>query len=301
MRKTMLITGGTVFVSRYAACWFAGQGWEVFVLNRGTRPQPEGVTPILADRHRLGDILKGRHFNAVLDITAYTAEDVSDLLDGLGSFDDYILLSSSAVYPETLPQPFREEQPVGRNSLWGDYGWNKIQAEQLLFQRFPAGYALRPPYLYGPMENLYREPFVFDCARLDRPFYLPDDGKLPLQFFHVEDLCRLMAVILEKHPADHILNVGNPEDITAEEFVRLCYAAAGKTPEIRYVTGHPETSYFPFRSYAYHLDTTKQQALLPELKDVGEGMKEAWDWYQTHPGDEIRRKPFLEYIKAHLE
>ena len=56
-------------------------------------------------------------------------------------------------------------------------------------------YILRPPYLYGPMNNVYREAFVFDCALADRKFYLPKDGSMKLQFFHVKDLCRLMEVI----------------------------------------------------------------------------------------------------------
>ena len=32
----ILVTGGTVFVSKYAAQYFAQKGHEVFVLNRGT-------------------------------------------------------------------------------------------------------------------------------------------------------------------------------------------------------------------------------------------------------------------------
>ena len=45
---------------------------------------------------------------------------------------------------------------------------------------------LRPPYLYEPMNNVYREAFVFDCALADRKFYLPKDGSMKLQFFHVK-------------------------------------------------------------------------------------------------------------------
>lgn len=37
--------------------------------------------------------------------TAYTSQDVDSLLDGLLSYGDYILISSSAVYPEHCVQP----------------------------------------------------------------------------------------------------------------------------------------------------------------------------------------------------
>lgn len=44
--KKMLVTGGTVFVSRYVAEYFVKAGYDVFVLNRNTRQQSEGVTLI---------------------------------------------------------------------------------------------------------------------------------------------------------------------------------------------------------------------------------------------------------------
>lgn len=196
------------------------------MLNRNRHPQPEGTILIEADRHRLGNILKSYAFDAVLDVTAYTAEDVSKLPDSLGSFDDYVLISSSAVYPETLPQPFKEEQQTGANKYWGAYGTNKIEAERELLKRVPDAYILRPPYLYGPMNNVYREAFVFECADKGRRFYLPKKGEMRLQFFHVLDLCRCIDSILEKRPERHIFNVGNEKSISIREWVMLCYGAS---------------------------------------------------------------------------
>lgn len=53
----MLITGGAVFVSRYAAEFFT-KNYEVHVLNRNSKPQSSGVTLIEADRHNLNNIEK---------------------------------------------------------------------------------------------------------------------------------------------------------------------------------------------------------------------------------------------------
>ena len=120
--KKILVAGGTVFVSRYVANYFAQKGHDVYVLNRNSKPQLPNVTLIEGDRNNLGDKLKGYEFDAVLDITAYTREHVENLVNALDKFDDYIMVSSSAVYPETNPQPFTEEQPCGPNSVWGIYG-----------------------------------------------------------------------------------------------------------------------------------------------------------------------------------
>ncbi len=178
----MLITGGTVFVSRFTAEYFARRGHEVYVINRGSRPQPDGVTLIKSDRHLLKGSLKSLHFDAVLDICAYNEKDIGGLLEALDSYDDYIFISSSAVYPETLKQPFNERQRTGKNKIWGAYGAGKRAAEEYLLQHDGQAYILRPPYLYGPMQNLYREPFVFDCAELKRKFYIPKKGEMKLQF-----------------------------------------------------------------------------------------------------------------------
>lgn len=295
----ILVTGGTVFVSHFTAEYFTERGDQVYVLNRGSRPQPEGVTAILADRHALGDALKGIHFDAVLDITAYTAEDVHDLLDALESFDDYILISSSAVYPATNLQPFTEEQPCGPNVHWGAYGTNKLNAEEALLSRVPDAYILRPPYLYGPMENLYRSPYVFECAESGLPFPIPQRD-IQLQFFHVEDLCRFMTVLLQLHPSEHIYNVGNPNSVSFSEWVRLCYEIAGvPLKTITVGEDHPRWAYFPFRDYEYRLDVTRQTALLPETKSLDVGLREEYEWFCAHR-EEVHRKNYIAYIDEHL-
>ena len=113
----ILITGGTVFVSRYISEYYAQKGHDVYVLNRNTRPQPPDTTLIQADRHDLGDILRPYRFDLVID-TAYTARDVDMLLDALGEVGDYILISSGAVYPETAPLPFTEYTEIKIKMYW---------------------------------------------------------------------------------------------------------------------------------------------------------------------------------------
>lgn len=293
----ILITGGTVFASRFAAEYFVKKGHEVYVINRNTHTQSNGVKLICCDRHKLGSRLKDKYFDLVLDITAYTGADVSDLVDTLGEYGQYILISSSAVYPETNVQPFQETQTLGENTYWGDYGTNKISAEKVLLERVPNSYILRPPYLYGAMNNLYREAFVFDCAEKNLPFYIPKDGKMPLQFFDIEDMCRFIEIIIEIKPSQHVFNVGNSHIIDINEWVRLCYKVLDKTPEIKYVNENiNQRDYFPFLDYGYVLDVTKQQELMPNVKPLEVGLKQSYDWYKNHK-EFVRRKQYIEYIK----
>lgn len=298
--KKILITGGTTFVSKYAAKYFVEHGYDVYVVNRNSKPQVKGVTLIESDRHNLGDKLKNLHFDVVADITAYDAQDIIDLHNSLDSFDQYIMISSSAVYPEYGVQPFPENSERAVNKFWGKYGTDKIGAENALLERVPDGYILRPPYLYGSMDNVYREAFVFDCAMADRKFYLPEAGEMKLQFFHVEDLCRLMEVIITKCPTDHILNVGNEKAISIRDWVIKCYACFDKVPEFVSV---PETveqrNYFCFYNYEYCLDVTRQKKIYPETMPMDAGLQEAANWYIEHE-DEVNKKPYWEYIDTNL-
>jgi len=298
--KKMLITGGTVFVSKFTAGYFVEKGYDVYVLNRGTREQVKGVTAITEDRHELGNRLKDIHFDVIADITSYDAEDVHDLLDALGLFDKYIMISSSAVYDEDAKQPFTEDSMMDVNVFWGKYGTDKIAAEEMLLKQVPDAYILRPPYLYGPMNNVYRESFVFDCAMADRKFYIPGDGSMKLQFFHVRDLCRVIEKIVESGADDHIINVGNKESVSIKEWVSKCYACLGKEPS--FVSVGKEVgprNYFSFYDYEYSLDVTRQSKILDSTVSLDEGLKECYSWYKEN-SSEVKKKPLIDYIDNNL-
>lgn len=297
----ILVTGGTTFVSKYVAEYFVKRGDEVYVINRNTREQVSGVHLIECDRADIGDRLKNISFDAVLDVCTYNEEQLSLLLDALGKFDDYVFISSSAVYPETSEQPFTETTQCGSNYIWGDYGVNKLKAEELLQKRVNNAYILRPPYLYGVYENLYREAFAFDCAENDRPFYIPDNGEMKLQFFNVSDLCRFIEILLNEHPKDKIFNVGNKESVTIKEWVSLCYKAVGK--EALFVNvdcSINQRDYFPFYNYEYELDVSKQVSLMDNTVPLFEGLKEEYEWYRNNKDSVYNRKPYAEFIDNNL-
>ena len=297
----ILVTGGTVFASRYTAEYFRDKGHKVYVLNRGSKEQSEGVELIQGDRHALNGKLKAYQFDAVIDVTAYNKTDIQDLLDELGEVKQYIFVSSSAVYPETNVQPFTEKQQCGVNCHWGAYGTDKIAAEEYLLTRVPQAYAIRPPYLYGKMNNLYREAFAFDCAEQDRKFYLPKDGSMPLQFFDIEDMCRFIEILLKEQPKQHVFNVGNPGTITIKEWAKECYKALGKEVQFEKVYSDVnQREYFPFHDYGYELDVTEMRKLMPEMKPMEQGLKESYEWYKENR-ELVRVKPLIQYIDERVK
>lgn len=300
MRK-ILVTGGTVFVSKYVAEYYLNQGDKVYVLNRNTREQPIGAILIEADRKNLTDELKKYEFDIVIDVTAYTGEDVNNLLAALGSYKEYIMISSSAVYPEFENQPFKEKCMVGKNKYWGKYGTNKIDAEVALMKRVPSAYILRPPYLYGPMNNVYREAFVFECAMADRKFYLPGTGEIKLHFFHINDLCKCIDAIIVSKPKTHVMNVGNYDTISVRAWVEMGYLVAGRNVEFEEVYERIEQrEYFSFYDYEYQLDVTNQSMLHLQTIPLIEGMRESFEWYKSNQNS-VNRKNYMEYIDRNFQ
>ena len=78
MRK-ILVTGGTVFVSRFIAEHYVAKGDEVYVLNRNTRPQSAGVKLIQADRHAIKIVENNMEedIDLILAVGAGTIHDIS--------------------------------------------------------------------------------------------------------------------------------------------------------------------------------------------------------------------------------
>lgn len=149
-------------------------------------------------------------------------------------------------------------------------------------------------------ENLYREPFVFDCAEKDRPFYIPENGEMKLQFFNVKDLCRFIDILLEKHPENKIFNLGNKESFTIRDWVTLCYKAVGKTPKFVSVDKSiNQRNYFCFYDYEYTLDVTKQCELMPSTIPLEIGLKEEYEWYKSNHSA-VTPKTYIDFIENNL-
>lgn len=196
--------------------------------------------------------------------------------------------------------------PIGCNRYWANYGKGKFEAEAYLKEKVPNCYVFRPAYIYGPMQSLYREPFVFDCALADRSFYIPKDGELRLQFIYIDDLYKITAKLLElifsgvRFP-HRAINVGNDETYSINEFVSMCYDICGKElRKINVYKGIEQRKYFHYGDYSYYVDNKKQKLLLPETKDVYEGLKASYEFYINNR-DAVKRINYIEFIENNLK
>ena len=290
----VLVLGGTQFVGRAVAEGLIARSWDVSILTRGRLPVEYGglIRHYRADRCDPASLwkLSRERFDAVVDVSAYTAADAVSLLPALNLDEGtrYVLVSSGAVY---LPSgaPLAEDAPRGRNEVWGAYGQGKLEVERLLAgEQAKLGFALtilRPAYLYGPGNNLYREAYLFD--RLERGLAVPvPAGGARTQFLHIDDFARLVASVLGAKPwGAEAFNCAHPEAVGWDRLVRAAAAAVGVEPCIAPVEAGNDLEareFFPFRDQTYLLDVGKAArfGLTQPSVALAEGMRSAYTWYR---------------------
>lgn len=295
----ILILGGTVFVSKYLTEYFINKGNEVYTLNRGSKEQVKGAHFIEANRYEIGNKLKDYEFDLIID-NAYKKIEIELLLDSKVKFKDYVFISSSAVYQDSHGLPLLENSILGYNDTWKDYGKNKIECEEYLLSKVPYAYIIRPPYLYGKYNNIYRESFVIDCALKNYSFYLPKND-FKLQFLNVADLAKFIQILMDKHPIDHIYNLGNKEAVSISTWVKMIYNALGKNVSFTKVNEDIFIrNYFCFFNYEYCLDSSLAYKLMDDFIPLDLGIKDEMDWYLENQ-NEVKRTPYFNYIDENLK
>jgi len=174
MRVTVL--GGTGFIGHHVTRWLVEAGADVTTIHRGHTPaRVPGVRSLTADRRRaaLSSALAAAAPSVLIDMTAYTGEDMERLLAALpASLERLVVISSGDVYwtygaflglspalPPAAPvdegaalreqlYPYRA-QAQGQEDL--RYWYDKIVVERTA--RTGAGVPvtiLRLPMVYGP-------------------------------------------------------------------------------------------------------------------------------------------------------
>ena len=267
--KKIVIMGGNQFVGKEIVKNFLEKDYIVYVLNRGTRKNIEGVFFLKADRNNYietENILKNIEVDIIVDVSAYTEEQV-DILQKVmkDRFKQYILISSASVYNSIESAPVNEESEIGENLIWGDYAKNKYLAEQKTIENsnlYNFKYTIyRPFYIYGIGNNLDRENYFFSRIKYDLPIYIPSKNNI-IQFGYVEDLAlAIESSINNSDFYNQIFNISGDEYVTMSEFIEICAKVINKKTTIKYVdTAKSQIKvrdWFPFREVNLFGDISK--------------------------------------------
>ena len=267
--KKILIMGGNQFVGKEIVKKFLEKDYIVYVINRGMRKNIEGVVFLKADRNNLVEIeniLKGIEVDIIIDVSAYTEEQV-DILHKVmrNKFKQYILISSASVYNNIESTPVNEESQTGENLVWGDYAKNKYLAEKKTIENsklYNFKYTIfRPFYIYGIGNNLDRENYFFSRIKYNLPIYIPSKNNI-IQFGYVEDLALAIKSSLGNSDFyNQIFNISGDEYVTMSEFSEICGKVISKKAIIKYINTEEKKikarDWFPFREVNLFGDISK--------------------------------------------
>src|SRR5689334_20017632 len=301
----VLVIGGTLFIGKLLVEELLKDGQEVSVLHRkGKHDFPKRVENIQADRNdakSLREALTGRRFDVVFDNVydwdrGTTAAQVEATVRACGDrISRYIFMSSVAAYGDGLNH--KESDPLAPDYHPIPYTSHKATTERLLFRmHVQQGLPLvtfRPPFVYGPRNNFYREQFFWDRLRAGRPIIIPGDGHRLMQFVYVHDLVQSMIRSMDEPKAvGEAFNIGDSKPVTQAELVEKLARAANleatlvRVPRelIAQAGGNAMEEPFYFGEY-YDLQPITEnigkvtRVLKMKLTPFETALKETYKWY----------------------
>ena len=306
--KKILIMGGNQFVGKEIAKKFLEKNNTVYVLNRGTRKNIEGVIFLKTDRDNyieMKNTLKDIEVDVIVDVSAYTEEQVNILHKVMkNKFKQYILISSASIYNNIKCTPVNEENQTGENLIWGDYAKNKYLAEKITIENSNLHnfkYTIfRPFYIYGIGNNLDRENYFFSRIKYNLPIFIPSKNNI-IQFGYVEDLALAIESSIDNSDFyNQIFNISGNEYVTMSEFAEICGKVINKKTMIKYINTEKNKikarDWFPFREVNLFGDISKlENTGFRNVYSLVQGLEKT---YKYNDENDLILKPVLHKIET---
>ncbi len=256
----VLILGGNGFVGKAIAKKFLDEGSLVYVYNRGTIKNLDGVIHLKGSRNdekKFKELIEDHRFNVVIDVSSYVKEQLNITLSNLKArCDKYIYISSASVYRDVNKGIVDESSVVGIGlDSWGTYGYNKYYCEELLKEyskKTNMNYIIfRPFYIYGKGNNLDRESYFLNRIYNGKTIYIPSE-EVRVQFGYIEDLVNcIYKASNDERFNNNTYNISGREYLTFKEMIDVMGDLLDIAPKIEKIdtkiSGLKAREWFPFR------------------------------------------------------
>lgn len=206
----ILFVGGTRFVGRAMAEAALHRGHTVTLLHRGQTDSPmlKSAEHVRTDRDKDLSVLRGREFDATIDVCAYVPRQVRSLanaLDGRGGH--HVFVSTMSVYADTDAPGLDESSPLielddpSTEDVTGEtYGGLKVLCERAAASSYgdDSLTIVRPTYVIGPHDHTGR--FTWWVRRIARggEVLAPGPYDSPMQVIDARDLAEWTLDLAEQ-------------------------------------------------------------------------------------------------------
>ncbi|MCL1987271.1 MAG: SDR family oxidoreductase [Firmicutes bacterium] len=248
-----LLIGGTGTISTDITKLCVEQGWDITLLNRGSRnyklPTDIKLTTWALDINDESAVkakLDNENFDVIVNFINFNVQQVErDIKLFAGKTNQYIFISSASAYQKPRANYVITESTMLANPYW-EYSRNKIACEERLIEEhrkngFPVT-IIRPSHTY----DTYSIPLAIHGEKgswatikrmLDgKPVIIPGDGNSLWHLTHSSDFARAFVGIMGNiHAIGDAIHITGDEAITWNQIYDILGNALGVTPKIVHV------------------------------------------------------------------
>lgn len=305
-----LFIGGTGTISTDVVALAQQRGWEITLLNRGSRKMPAGVRSILADINDEDTVAKAianENYDVVAQFIGYTAKDAKrDIRFFQHKVGQYIFISSASAYQKPLADYRITESTPLANPYW-QYSRNKIEAEEVLMSAYRSdGFPVtivRPSHTYNgtkPPVSLHGNNGNWQILKriLDgKPVIIPGDGTSLWTLTHSKDFAKgYVGLMANPHAIGNAFHITTDESMTWNQIYQTIADALGKPLNALHVASdflakHGEN--YDFRgellgdkATTVFFDNSKIKRLVPDFTcriSMADGLRQSVHYMLTHP------------------
>ena len=302
-----LFIGGTGTISTSITELCVQRGWNVTLLNRGSKPVPQGVRVLRGDIHdeaAVKQLLKDEAFDVAADFIAFTPEDVErDIRLLEGKVNQYLFISSASAYQKPLSSPWITESTPLHNPYW-EYSRNKIACEQRLMKEYnEKGFPVtivRPSHTYCQrsvpvlLHGAKGSFAVLERIRQGKPVIVPGDGLTLWTLTHSRDFAVAFAGLMGNiHAVGQAYQITGDESLTWNQIYEAIGRALGVKPKMVHIASETIVALCPElrgnllgdKSNNVLFDNRKIKQAVPEYCATirfDQGVREAIDYVYSH-------------------
>lgn len=317
-----LFIGGTGTISADVVALAQSRGWEITLLNRGTKALPQGVRSIIADIHDENAVAKAiasENYDVVAQFIAYTAADVErDIRLFKDKTRQYLFISSASAYQKPLTDYRITESTPLVNPYW-EYSRNKIAAEELLMKAYRTdGFPVtivRPSHTYNgtkppvSVHGAHGNWQILQRILEGKPVIIPGDGTSLWTLTHAKDFAKgFVGLMANPHAIGHAFHITSDESMTWNQIYETIAEALGKPLNALHVASDFLARHggsYDFRgellgdkASTVVFDNSKIKRLVPDFicnVSIAEGLRESVRYMLSHPETQTPDPEFDEW------